>query len=988
MKSVSLIDRRDFLFVSGFVAGGFLSGCRFFRKSSKTGSAEDREEWRHINAWVNLSSKGRVSVIADKIEMGQGTLGLFVGIVADAFDMSPQLIAHDFAPPAEIYVNRKITATVANITLPLKVQFTGYSTSTADAWDTFVPNVMLAKAKLIAAASRQMDIDRSRVKLKDGFAWEVGGKGRKLSLGELAYEASLVENNAVTASAYEPRQVQRTHRPDVAPKVLGTAKFGIDVGKQETGVSTILTAVLVRSWQIGAKIQAKNLETVAKLPGVVAVFPILNNTAYAVVARRYWLAKKASEFLQFDVSSSSNAKMSSDQITSDYLDFLNRKGGVRIPLDLGLGTHDSIQHSGSTHEAQYVLPFLPHSTLEPQNATCSFLNGKWKVWAPNQFPEAAQSAAARVVGVKESQVEIVSTLVGGGFGRRLQVDFVAQVCAIGLELKKKGLLEDTAVKLIWSREEDFAFDFFRPIACHAISASLDKNGIAAWKQEIATQSVTASATTDYVSSLLPDKLKNQKLISLFSMVGKKVLGAVNVDPVSFEGAADSAYRFPKYALTAVGYPVHQIPKVPVGYWRSVGHSHTAFAIESFIDELAKKHGRDAVELRRNALMRQSPNSTDMRPVEVLNRCVALSSYKTGIDNGSALGLARHSGWGSHVAMVLRVRLNSDGSPRVEKVWAVVDVGYVVQPDSVRQQVEGGIIFALSAALKQEIHIEKGEVLEKNFYDSGDILRLSESPEIEVEIIDRPPSVKPTGVGELPVPCIAPALANAIANLTGKRVRRLPITAEAIQRALIFVVFVICGLLSPSGAFSSTDVGGLQAFEHLHKVATSPRCVNCHGKILEDGRHVPLVGEKSLPHPMNIDSRFPALGGKCTTCHQVRNSALPRFPPGAANDRMPGFLWHMPPPSMILNAKMTKKQLCELWTDPNRNAKTPGERGSLADLPKFRKEFMHHVEDDPLVHWAFSPDPGRAPAPGDVPKLVAAMDTWIKWLESGGNCNVF
>ena len=478
--------------------------------------------------------------------------------------------------------------------------------------------------------------------------------------------------------------------------------------------------------------------------------------------------------------------------------------------------------------------------------------------------------------------------------------------------------------------------------------------------------------------------------------------------MAFEGAAESEYDFGKLALSVLGFVPSQIPDIPIGYWRSVGHSHTAFAIESFIDELAQKHGRNEVTLRRLAL-HKSP-----RAAAVLNKVVEISGYKSQTlaaeaqpatnkakfppaPNQAALGIARHSGWGSHVAMVAKVSILPNGDARVHKVWAVVDCGLTMQPDIVKQQIEGGIIFALSATLKQEINIENGQVKERNFYDTGDILRMHESPEIQVEIINQPAGVKPTGVGELGVPCVAPAVANAVANLCGKRVRRLPLTAGRIAAAIGILCMFSSSLLSlfPSVSLASGESTGSatqftdakSAFNYIFRVATSPRCANCHGTQINN-RHFPTIGDKMAPHPMNIDSRFPELGGNCTTCHQKVNQLEPRLPPGAANNLMKDFLWQMPPASMILSDIKTPKQLCILWTNPTKNARIPGDRGSLESAQmrqKFKEKFDEHVDHDPLIHWAFQPGLGRTPSEGNKETLIAAMQLFTSWIVAGNNC---
>ncbi len=976
-------NRRQFLIGSGLLGTSMLVGCRSMRGSLSEGLAA-KATVRELNAWVKISSDSRVSIIVDKVEMGQGVTTLFVGMAMDGLGVPEEMVDFSYAPAEEIYVNRKIFARTLNVTLNLQLQFTGYSTSTIDAWETAQGAIMGARAKLLATAAQRWKRNGTQgLALKDGKVIETDGEKRQLSFGDIVQEAAALDIKKLKLEGLQPQTMRTMARVDQKDKVTGDAMFGIDVTAATMGVPKLRYAVLVRSEEIGASLQVSNASELSRMPGYFASFPILKNTAFAVVADRYWQARKIAEAVGFETRAGPNHDFSSEAMIQDYLKILNRqKFGVRTPVDLGWGAPEKIALSQEKHEAEYILPYLPHSTMEPMNASCAFIDGLWTIWVPTQFPEAAQAAAAKALGVREKAVRIESTLIGGGFGRRLAVDYVSLVAAISKQLEQLKGPEATAVKMLWSREDDFQYDVFRPVACHKIAASLDNKGIGAWKQEIATQSIIAGASEDIMASWIPDKIKNNALVGIVSQIGKSTLNLTNLDPLAVEGAADSDYKLGRFALNAVSFPPSATPKIPVGYWRSVGHSHTCFAIESFIDELARKHNRDEIELRRAALV-ESPRS-----LAVMNRCLTLARYNKVKGPEGAMGFARHHGWGSYIAMVIQINLDTEARIQLKRVWAVVDVGFALQPDIIRQQIEGGIIFGLGAALKQEVAVENGKVRERNFHGSGDVLRLHESPEITVEIIDQGPNIKPSGVGELGVPCVAPALANALHNLAGVRVRRLPLTAERIRATLAMLVLMISAFFfgSELKAQDTQFSDGAAAFQYLFSVAMSPRCVNCHGAI--DPRtqvHFPMTGEKRQRHAMNIDARFPKLGGDCTSCHQKKNFTRPHYPPGAFNPEVPDFLWHMPPTSMILATIKSPRELCELWTDPNRNAKVPGSRGSIENLPLFRREFHMHVDTDPLIAWAFQPGPGRIPAPGNKTLLVQAMDLWITWLEDGHRC---
>ncbi len=937
---------------------------------------------RELNAWIKIGANGRVGLIVDKVEMGQGVTTLFVGMAVDGLGVPAEMIDFSYAPAEEIYVNRKIFARTLNISLNLQLQMTGYSTSTVDAWETVQGAIMGARAKILAAAANRWQRNEVRgLDLLESKVIETDGERRSINMWELAQEAAAIDIRKLKIEALKPKKMRSMQRVDQRPKVTGEAVFGVDVTAAMMGVPKLRYALLVRPEEIGATLQVSNGSELSRMSGYFAAFPIMKNRAFAVVADRYWQARKIAEAVRFETRAGPNKNFSSETVIQDYLKILNNtKIGLRVPVDLGWGALEKVTLSSEKHEAEYVLPYLQHATMEPMNASCAMINGVWTVWVPTQFPEAAQSAAAKVLGVSEKSVDIESTLIGGGFGRRLAVDYVNLVAAVAKELFNLKGAEGSAVKMVWSREDDFQYDVFRPIACHRISASLGSKGISAWRQEIATQSIIAASSQDLFGSWIPDKIKSNALVSIVSRIGTDALNLANLDPLSVEGAADTDYKFGHFGLNAVSLTPDSTPQIPVGYWRSVGHSHSCFAIESFIDELAKKHDRDEIAIRRAAL-RESPRS-----LAVMDRCLSLSSYKPSKDSRGAMGFARHHGWGSYIAMVVQIQIDELSRIQVKQVWAVVDVGFALQTDIIRQQLEGGIIFGLSAALKQEVLIEQGRVRERNFYDSGDVMRLHESPSITIEIIDPGSEVKPTGVGELGVPCVGPALANALHNLTGKRVRRLPLSADRIRSALAFLILLLSAwtLDTPLEAAEAPFSDGKAAFQYLYQVAQSPRCVNCHG-VLEGSLHFPTVGEQRRRHPMNIDARFPELGGDCMSCHQKFNFKRPRYPPGAFNPQLPDFFWHMPPVTMILGTVRSARELCELWTDKQRNAKIPGERGGLDDLALLQREFKIHARTDPLVEWAFQPGPGRTPAPGSKALLIEAMDLWLQWLGEGHSC---
>ena len=422
------------------------------------------------------------------------------------------------------------------------------------------------------------------------------------------------------------------------------------------------------------------------------------------------------------------------------------------PVALRDGDADgALQSAATTVSARYDLPYLAHATMEPQNCTAWVHDGRVEVWAPTQFQSGpfyaagggARGVAATGAGVSTSDVTINTTFLGGGFGRRLEVDYVEEAARIAREL-------DRPVQVIWSREDDMRHDFYRPVAAHALTAALGGDGLpVAWRQSVATPSVAR-----HWVPWIPAWALN--------------LGGVfehGADIVALEGSLVLPYRVPNRLLD---WRELVVP-VPVGYWRSVGHSHNTFAVECFVDELAHAAGQDPVAYRR-ALLEDDP-----RTAAVLDLAAERSGWGTPPPAGRARGVALLRAYDSVVAQVAEVSVSDTGQVRVHRVTCAIDCGTVVNPGLVEAQMQGGIVFGLTAALHGEITIAEGRVQQSNFFDY-EMMRMPEAPVVEVHIV--PSAEPPGGVGEAGVPPIAPAVANAVFALTGERVRRLPMRLVA------------------------------------------------------------------------------------------------------------------------------------------------------------------------------------------------------------------
>jgi xanthine dehydrogenase molybdopterin-binding subunit B len=569
-------------------------------------------------------------------------------------------------------------------------------------------------------------------------------------------------------------------------------------------------------------------------------------------------------------------------------------------------------------EAEYDFPYLAHATMEPLNCAVRLTADACEVWTGTQFQTMDQNVAAEITGLKKEQVKIHTQFLGGGFGRRATPtsDFVREAVHVA---KASGL----PVKVVWTREDDTRGGYYRPQFFHRVKVGLGANGApVAWQHTLVGQSF---------------------------VVGTPFEGMIKdgVDPTSVEGVDDSPY--------VAGTPHHRVelhsPRLPVTtlWWRSVGHTHTAFTMETLVDELAHAAGQDPLAYRRTLLARHP------RHLATLNLAAERAGWGTPLAAGRFRGLAVHHSFDSFVAQVAEVSVQ-DGRIRVHRVVCAVDCGTAVNPAGVTAQMEGGVVFGLSAALYGEITLREGRVQQSNFHDYRP-LRLAETPPVEVHIV--PSTEAPSGVGEPGVPPIAPAVANAVFAATGKRLRRLPLRLAVGLLALGAARAAVAQAARPSTA------EGLAAFETVRQVLQHPRCQNCH--IPGDA---PLQLDSGQPHQQNVvRGRFGlgVPGLPCATCHAAQNppaSYGPGMPPGA-----PG--WHLPrPATKMVFIGLSPARLCASLKD----RKATGGR----DLPAM----LEHNAHDKLVGWGWDPGEGRAPVP--VPR-AHFLESFRTWMDAGAPC---
>lgn len=704
-----------------------------------------------LNGWVAIGADGIVSVVVPRSEMGQGVHTALLTLVAEELDVALEAVRVAQAPIDPIFANLTVLREnlpfhpddtgqlrqgaqwmMAKLGRELGIMFTGGSTSIKDAWTPMREAGAVARAMLLNAAAEQWKAPVAKLRIEDGFV--LHPDGRRLGYGALALEAARVgggiDSGDVRLKA--PRDFRLIGKPlgrvDSHVKSTGAARFGIDARPPGMVYAAVKMAPTV-----GATLAAFDANAVRRMAGVLAVVPVPGTpgdltgagAGVAVVAGSWWQARQAASALPVTWNEGAHARLSTESLFESFARALDEEGGFAYHE---AGSQDA-RGAAVTVSAEYRAPYLAHAAMEPINCTAQVVDGKVRLWVSTQVPSVAVDVAARVAGVAREDVAIEVMLLGGGFGRRLEADMVAQAVTVAISLHGKP------VQLIWSREDDTTHDVYRPAALARYKAHLDAKGnILAWD----TRSAGGAIGHQYFPSNLG-------------------LPGVGPDKTTAEGAYDMQYGI---ANQRIAHVIVDSP-VPIGYWRSVGHSHNAFFKETFVEELAHAARRDSVEFRRS-LLQEHP-----RALAVLDAAVARAGQP---EEGRAHGVALHRSFGTTVAQVAEVSVQ-EGAIRVHRVVCAIDCGLVVNPNIVAQQVESGVIFGLSAALHGEITLKDGKVEQSNFGDYP-VLRMSEAPEVETIIM--PSSEHPEGVGEPAVPPIAPAVAAAVFKLTGQRLRSLPL----------------------------------------------------------------------------------------------------------------------------------------------------------------------------------------------------------------------
>jgi isoquinoline 1-oxidoreductase subunit beta len=729
---VENVSRRDFLKAGSAISAGLVVGVHIpaFAQSSgpgPTAGAAAQASWTP-NAFVRIGADNTVTVISKHLEMGQGSYTGLATLVADELDAAWGQVRVEGAPA---------DAARYNNTLWGPMQGTGGSTAIANCWDQLRQAGASTRAMLIAAAAKRWNVPAASITVKDGVLLHAASK-RKATFGELATAAAALPVLG-DAKPKDPKDWvyigKHVPRKDARAKITGAATF-----TQDVKLPDMLTAVVAHAPRIGARHTRFDADALKTIPGIRQVVEI--PTGVAVLATNFWSAKQGRDALKVEWDDSRAFKGSSAEILAHFRKLAEQPGAVaRNDGDAG----KAIAGASRTLDAAYEFPYLAHAAMEPMNCVMRLAtDDSVEVWNGEQFQTGDQMAIAKTLGIKPEQVKINMLYAGGSFGRRANphADYLVECAEILVSLARAGR-RNVPVKLVWTREDDMRAGYYRPAFFHTLKAGLDAGGnVVGWQHRLVGQSIAAG------TMMADAMIKN------------------GVDETSVEGASNIPYAIPNVAVDLHSPSI----AVPVLWWRSVGSTHTAYSTETFIDELAIAAGKDPVAFRRGLLAKHP------RHLGVLDLAAKQSGWGTPLAAGKAgekrgRGIAVHESFGTCVAQVVEVTVKADSSFSVDRVVCAVDCGVAVNPDNVRAQMEGGIGFGLSAALHGAITIKDGAVEQSNFHDYP-ILRISEMPAVEVHIV--PSTAAPTGVGEPGTPVIAPALANALAAATGKRVRTLPI----------------------------------------------------------------------------------------------------------------------------------------------------------------------------------------------------------------------
>lgn len=715
MSELINVSRRSFIKSTALVAGGLVVAFSIPQAKRFMGVANAAEAMPlpAPNAFLRIGTDDSITVMLAHSEMGQGVWTTLPMLIADELDADWSKIKVEHAPAAPAYIHTAYG-----------IQITGGSSTTWSEFERYRQAGALTRALLLQAAAKQWNVPVAGLRTENGYV--INGT-QKLSYGQLVDTASQLETpkNVTLKKPEQWKYIGKpTKRLDSADKINGTARFGQDV--QFDGLKI---AMVARAPVFGTTLKSFDDSAARKIPGVIKVVRV--PTGAAVIAENYWAAKQGREALKLVWDEAGHDRPDTAQMLKQY-QALAQKPGVQAAKAGDIASAG--KKASHTVRAEYVLPFLSHAPMEPLNCAVKISGDGCEIWTGTQMQTTDQASAAKILGLKPEQVKIHTQFLGGGFGRRAnpRADFVSEAVEVA---KAAGL----PVKTVWSREDDIKGGFYRPMFLHQANISLDKQGKPlAWQHTLVGQSIIKG--TPFEGVMIKD----------------------GIDATSVEGVADSPY--------VKGTANHQVQlhsvqsDIPVLWWRSVGHSHSGFVMESLIDELAHAAKQDPLAYRRQ-LLKDHP-----RHLAALNLAADKAGWGQPLPAGVFRGIAVHESFGSYVAEVAEVSV-TEGEVKVHRVVVAIDCGLAVNPEGVKAQMESCVAFALGATLSSEISFKNGQVAQSNFHDYQ-VLRMKDMPKVEVHIV--PSNEKMGGVGEPGVPPLAPAVTNAIFAATGKRLRQLPI----------------------------------------------------------------------------------------------------------------------------------------------------------------------------------------------------------------------
>ncbi|MBW4091695.1 MAG: xanthine dehydrogenase family protein molybdopterin-binding subunit [Proteobacteria bacterium] len=671
------------------------------------------------NAFIRIGADGSITLVMRDVEMGQGIWTGASMLLAEELDVGLDQVTPEFAPPNDKLYRNPL----------LGLQATGGSTSIRGDWNDLRKAAAIARSVLVRAAAQQWNVDPAACSVMRGIVTHG-------ATGQTAPYASLVPL-AVTLPVPADAALKNRRdwlligtsqkRLDTPTKVNGKTIYGIDVRLPGMKIASVAICPV-----LGGKLARLNDTAARKLPGVVDVLKLDN--AVAVVGEDFWAAKQGLDALDIDWDLGANAGLTQAQIVQGHAD---ASAGSGIVARMEGDPDTAIAGAAIKRDAVYQLPFLAHAPMEPINCTAHVRQDGATIWCGTQVPTRAQAEAARVTGLPIEQVTVHNHMIGGGFGRRLECEYVGIAAALARQVPYP-------LKMIWTRETDIRHDRYRPYYYDRVAAGLDEKGeIVGWTHKTTGSSVMAR----------------------WAPAGMRANG---IDPDAVECAENPPYDFPSLRVSWVR---HEPPGLVTAWWRGVGPAHNVFVVESFIDEMAHAAKQDPVAFRRS-LLRMNPRARN-----VLDLAAQKSGWGSAVPKGVGRGVMVQSAFGSFLSVVCELGVSPENEIRLRRVVAVMDCGQAVNPNSVRAQVEGGLVFGMTTALYDEITLEKGRVQQSNF-DSYRMLRMDETPSIEVHIVDS--TATPGGLGETGTAAAFPAVANAIFAASGKRIRRLPLAAGLVS----------------------------------------------------------------------------------------------------------------------------------------------------------------------------------------------------------------